>query len=306
MSHVRAPIVRDARVGCMTTFPPRFSELPRVVASLAPQLDALMIYVNGDPDGLPELSSWANVDVVRGVDRAGDLSATGKMYHLQRLENCYVFTVDDDFIYPPDYAEKMIALLDGFDRQCGVTVHGSLFPPRPRWYYERTQGFDAQKPLTRHQLVTLAGSGAFLFHQSTLPVRFEDFLPDVMVDLVLSREARRRGLPIFAIARPERWLRFLGGEGLWERFRRTITHHTVEARRHDWSFDVYRDLTLAMFERVFGRFDPDHALALGLDEALVGGLVSGRPPPPWRIQPLTFQRRRQHMELLLAQRRRWW
>jgi hypothetical protein len=292
------PSWRDARVAAMATFAPRFANLPRVVASLAPQVDALLIYVNDAPADFPDLSRWSNVHVFFAKDWAGDLSANGKMHHLNFLENCYVYTVDDDFIFPPDYVARLTDLLDRCQRRCCVAVHGSIFPPTVRWYYERTTVFASQRSLRRHQLVTLAGSGAFAFHQSTLPVRFDDFRSKVMVDLRLSREARRHGLPIFAVARPEGWLRFLGGEGLWEAFRGRLTHHTAEARRHDWSFEAYRRLTLAMFERVFGGFDVDSALALGLDEELVGGLATGATPAAWRLQLLSYQRRTQYLKLL--------
>lgn len=288
----------DARVAVMATFSPRFANLPRVVRSLAPQVDALLIYVNDAPERFPDLSEWSNVHIFFAKNWAGDLSANGKMHHLDFLHNCYVFSVDDDFLFPPDYVARLTDLLDHCQRRCCLAVHGSIFPPKVRWYYERTRTFGSQQSLRRHQLVTLAGSGTFAFHQSTLPVRFDDFRAQVMVDLILSREARRNGLPIFAIARPERWLPFLGDEGLWQVFRGRLTHHTAEARKHDWSFEHYRQLTLAMFEGVFGGFDVDNALAFGLDEELVGGLVTGATPAAWRLSTLSFQKRTQYFRLL--------
>lgn len=285
-----------ATVACMATFPARYAMLDPVVASIAPQVDRLFVYANKTTDGLPDLTRHRNVVVLDGREHAGDLSANGKVYPLCFLRDCFVLTVDDDFVYPPDYTTRMHQIVEACQRRCCVAVHGSVIPPSVQWYYERAATFISHRSLGATQLVNLAGSGTFAFHQSTLRCAFEDFMDRVMVDLRFSLMAREQGLPIWCPARPEGWLTALDGEGLWQEMRRSLTHHTVEARRHDWSFDVYRAIAIAALSGI----DDTARATLGLDPGLERALETGSPPAPWRANLRTFGRRTEYLRLLAA------
>ena len=283
--------IEGARVACMATFPARHATLPAVVASLAPQVDRLFIYANETTEGLPPLDAWPNVTVLDSRNHAGDLSANGKIFPTRFLRDCTVFTVDDDFIYPRDYVSRYLGVFEAFGGRCCVATHGSVFPERPRWYYERCQVFSAVQALQAAQLATLAGSGTFAFRQSSLRLDPDDFLGEVMVDLKLSLAAAEQELPIWCVARPKSWLRPLTNQGLWEQYRRRITHHTHEIRRHDWSFARYREIALRALEGLEGggfRIDPELERALG----------TGEPPSAWRRSRVSYGRRAEHLELL--------
>lgn len=277
----------------MATYPARHATLARVVASLAPQVDRLFIYANETTEGLPKLDNWANVIVLDSRWYEGNLSANGKVFPIRFLKNCVVFTVDDDFLYPPDYVSRYLNVLDFFHNQCCVTTHGSLFPERPRWYYERCHVFSGVQALNAAQLVTLAGSGTFAFHQAALSLRPDEFLGEIMVDLKLSLAAAERNLPIWCLARPKSWLRPITGEGLWEQYRKRITHHTHEVRKYDWSFVRYREIALQALERSEHRSG-----AFRIDAELEHALKTGVPPTAWRRSRVTYTRREQYLTLL--------
>ena len=290
-------MVRGAVVACMASYPARYGSLRQAVASIAPQVDRLFLYANGTTEGLPDLSGLGDVVVLDGREHAGDLSANGKVYPLRFLRDCLVLTVDDDIVYPPDYAARMRAVLEACDLRCCACVHGSILPPKVGWYYERTRMFAGPRALAATQLVSLAGSGTFAFHQATLRCAFEDFLPQVMVDLRLSLAAREQGLPIWCVARPEGWLAPMENEGLWEVMKAGLTHrHTAEARRHDWSFARFR----AVARDALAGAGPDGRAALGLDPELAHALATGTPPLSWRPGLRTYAWRAEHLRLLAA------
>lgn len=277
----------------MATYPARHATLAQVVASLAPQVDRLFIYANETTEGLPRLDDQPNVIVLDSRRYEGNLSANGKIFPIRFLKDCTVFTVDDDFLYPPDYVSRYLHVLGIFRNRCCVTTHGSLFPERPHWYYERCHVFSGVQALNAAQLVTLAGSGTFAFHQAALPLRPEEFLDEIMVDLKLSLAAAERKLPIWCLARPKSWLRSITGEGLWEQYRKQITHHTHEIRKHDWSFARYRGIAVQALERCERRSG-----AFRIDAELEHALKTGVPPSAWRLSRVTYARREQYLTLL--------
>lgn len=297
---VEIPRSTGGTVGCMATFPARFDLIAPSIASIAPQLDRLYIYVNETTEGFPDVTHLGNVTVIDGRDHAGDLSANGKIYPLSYISDALVFTLDDDFIFPPDYVARYRAVFDLFDNRCCVTTHGSVMAESLDWYYERNVVRVAQKGLPQAELISLAGSGTFAFHQKTLPCTPDDFLPRVMVDLAFSTLAQDAGLPIWCIARPEGWLQHIPSLGLWEEFREgRITHHTDEARKRDWSFAAFRPaaqraLATLDAKRAAGAVDfdiaPDHERAIR-----EGGL-----PESWRATTVGTLKRQSYLTILNA------
>jgi len=295
------PFCEGGVAACMATYPGRFGNLKQVVASLVPQIDQLYIYVNETLDGLPDLSRWPNVTIVDARAHEGDLSATGKLFPLEFISRSFVFLVDDDFIYPPDYVARYRAIFAAFDDRCCVTTHGGVLPPRPLWYFDRCRSFDAQKALDRLHLASLAGSGTFAFHQDRFTVRFADAPREPMVDLFLSMGAFDQGLPIWCAPRPERWLRHLGGAGLWEGYRARLTHHTNAARSRDWSFDRYREIADRAVATFDARAAEGFAAGLTIDSELRRALEVGGEPSSWRRDRSAYRQRKRYFDLLLKE-----
>lgn len=295
------PSCEGGTAACMATYPARFNTLDQVVASLSPQVDWLYIYVNETLDGLPDLSGWPNVAVLDSRDHEGDLSATGKLFPLGFISRSLVFLVDDDFIYPPDYVTRYRAIFAAFGGRCCVATYGGVLPPRPRWYFERCRTFDAQKALDHLHLASLAGSGAFAFHQDRLTVRFADVPREPMVDLFLSMSALDQGLPIWCAPRPAGWLRHVGGDGLWENYRARLTHHTDAVRARDWSFNRYREIAGRAVATFDARAADGFAEGLTIDPDLRRALEVGDDPSSWRRDRSAYRQRKRYFDVLLDQ-----
>jgi hypothetical protein len=290
--------IRDAVVGSMATFPKRFGIIQSVIEALAPQLDRLYVYVNETTEGFPDLSHLGNIIVLDGREHVGNLSANGKIYPLKYMQDCTIFTLDDDFIFPPDYVAQNLAVLRRFKGQCAVTTHGSIFPMRTDWYYERTHIFMSTNAVRSLELCTLAGSGTFAFDQRVLKVNPDDFFAEIMVDLRLSLLARDAGLPIWVLPRTAGWLHFLKTEGLWDLFSAgKLTHHTAHARPRDFSFEVYRQIALDAMSRVGLEMDD-----LDLSCDLRHGLHTGAVPAFWRESRISAMKRTAYMGILTGDR----
>lgn len=281
-------------IGSMATFPDRFDILRGVVESVVDQLDALVIYVNGTVDGIPDLSDLKNVYVIDGRSYSGDLSARGKVYPLKFMTDCRVFTLDDDFIYPPDYVVRNERILDLFKGRCVVTTHAGIFPQHVDWYYERTVTMPARSAVPSLQICSLAGSGTMCFDQKTLPLDLDELLVETMVDLQMSIAARTAGLPIMVVPRSENWLLPISKSGLWEKFRAgSLTPHTYLARQYDWSFRIYADILRSAMQQA-GICAND----IELDRELAECLISGATPARWSVSRTYFTKRKDYLSIL--------
>lgn len=278
----------------MATYPGRFASLRRCLLSVAPQLDRLFVYVNETTEGMPDLSDLPNVTVLDGREHRGNLSANGKIYPLRYMEDCTVFLLDDDIVYPADYVASYRRHLARLDGRGLLTTHGTIFPPQIDWYYERCRVFWFADEVAHLNICTLAGSGTSAFEQRRLRVPPDDFLGEVMVDLRLSLLAREQDLPIWVMPRPARWLEPIQGPGLWNIMKAShLTCHTREARTIDWSFGIYRGITRAALAEI-----GIEASALGLDPELQRGLDTGIAPSAWRLGATAFAQRKEYLEVL--------
>ncbi len=287
--------LENAIVGCMATSPARFATLAPVIAAIAPQLDHLYIYVDETTDGFPDVSHLENISVLDGRDHRGDLSDNGKIYPLEFLSGCTVFTLDDSLVFADDYVSTCLDLLAKFDGKCAVTAHGGILPPKVDWYGERTLEMPATQAVAALSLCALADSGTFCFDQKTFQCDPEDFLSDPMVDLRLSILARMQGLPIWVVPRSEGWLQSVETDNPSETdSNAALTHHTDFARGFDWSFDIYR--TMANTAIAEAGID---VTELGLEADLQNSLQTGTVPKSWATSETTLLNRIAYMDILL-------
>jgi hypothetical protein len=300
MLHASQLGVKNGIVACMATFPERFNTLPVVLESITGQVDAVYVYVN-QSDRMPACLNHPKVRAFLGKDTAGDLSANGKVFGLQFVRDSYVFLIDDDFIFPPEYVAVLKNIIDRFGRRVCVGVHGSIFAPAARWYFERSTTYDWQSELAEYKMVQMLGSGCLAFHQQGLQAKFDDFLPRVMVDLTFAIKARQQGIPMLAVKRPRRWIGYLGHRGLYDSFVRGMTWHTAAMQEHQpWSAEVYMDLIRDFFEAEFGGWDPLLARRLQFDDEVAQALSTGDPPPSWGRTTAALALRNRFLELIAS------
>jgi len=291
--------IANGTVACMATFPARFETLPVVVGSVLDQVDALYVYVN-QSDSIPACLNHPKIRAFLAKDTAGDLSANGKIYSLQFVKDSYIVLIDDDFIFPRDYVGQMKRTIDRFNGRVCVGVHGSIFAPGARWYFERSTVYTWRVGLSEHKLVQMLGSGCLAFHQSALDVQFSDFMPHVMVDLTMAIKARRLGLPMLAVKRKPQWIYYVGHKGLYQGFIRELTWHTRAMRQHHpWSAEIYLELVRQFLLKEFGNCDLAVTSRLEFDREVAHALTSGTLPlRSWGRTVGALQRRNESLKVI--------
>lgn len=201
----------------IATLPGRIEQLKQTLVSITPQIDRLNLYLDGhDEPPIEEL-----IDYIEPIDtyfmRAGrdnrKRGDAGKFYWADQIQG-YHFTCDDDLVYPPDYVEKMIAAIERHERRAIVGVLGSRFATYPVGYYcSRVAHVHVLSANPRDQLVHVLGTGTVAYHTDTLELSPAHFPRPNMADPQLAVLAKRCGVSMVAVERPENWLRALVVDG---------------------------------------------------------------------------------------------
>jgi len=163
----------------------RPDQLRKAVNSLIKQCDEVHIYDNR---------------------KSRDYTDNAKFHYLSSLrEHCYYFTGDDDIIYPNNYVQHTIELINKF--RTIITYHGRILKRPVESYYRKNQIFDFRGEQPLDMFVDCGGTGVMGF-------RTDDFNPvDIykseykcMSDLVLSLEAKKQGKRIICAAHKQNWI----------------------------------------------------------------------------------------------------
>lgn len=199
-------------VASLCSIPERAELLRRTLASLAPQVDALHVYLDRY-EAVPDFvrDCHARVTVYLSRDYPG-LRDNGKFLAFAAQQtDCYYFTADDDIVYPPDYVACLVRRIEHYGRQAVVGVHGVLLPEDAQRYfsgYRKVLVF--RRGLERDALVNNLGTGTVAFHSALLKGLDLDFFREAgMADLYLSLFCKQRSVPMVAVARPDEWLQEL-------------------------------------------------------------------------------------------------
>jgi len=138
--------------------------------------------------------------------KAHNYTDNAKFFHLKDIESpCYYLTCDDDLVYPKDYIQHTLELIDKF--RTIITYHGRILKRPVESYYRKNQIFDFRGEQPLDMFVDVGGTGVMGF-------RTDDFNPvDIyksefkcMSDLVLSLEAKKQGKRIICAAHKQNWI----------------------------------------------------------------------------------------------------
>lgn len=198
----------------MASLSSREKLLEQAVSSLLPQVDVLCVYLNGYT-AIPRCLHHEKVAHATLSQEAGWRSAEAKLLHWDRDEwkappywsdDDIALTVDDDIIYPPNYAERMTAALRRHPRSV-VCVHASIMTEpfddyaRDRWISAARSGLSADAR------AHVPGTGTMAFRRGDFEISLRRDIPwSHCVDACTAVAVKRQGLPVWAVARPDHWL----------------------------------------------------------------------------------------------------
>lgn len=233
-------------VASLCSIPERAELLRQTLASLAPQVDALHVYLDryeSIPDFIQDCHPQVRVYLSRDYPGLRD---NGKfLAFAAQSVDCYYFTADDDILYPPDYVASMIRRIEHYGREAVIGVHGVLLPEEAEGYfsvYRKVLMF--KRELEHDALVNNLGTGTVAFHSTLLRgLELEHFREPGMADLYLSVFCKQRNIPMIAIARPDDWLQELPSPNtsLYHEFRQADDQQSVLIRTHKpWGYAAIR------------------------------------------------------------------
>lgn len=184
----------------VASIPEREKKLKATLESILPQADLVHVYLNNYPDNYaPEFLQNEKIFVYRS-EAYGDRSDAGKFFNVP--ENCYYLSIDDDIIYPADYAEKLIAKLKEYHGQIIVSHHGRrLKPGKAKSYYKHKTFIHhclRHNPVDRW--VHIGGTGVMAFDTNYFRPTPDIFKRLHMADIWIGKMAQEKKMPILALA----------------------------------------------------------------------------------------------------------
>lgn len=118
---------------------------------------------------------------------------------------CYYLCADSDIIYPPDYVQHTIELIEKY--QCIITYHGRILVEPIKSYYKGHTVYDFRGSQDKDLYVDVAGTGVCGFRTDYFnPTEIYKSEYKCMSDLVFSLEAKRQGKKIICASRKQNWL----------------------------------------------------------------------------------------------------
>lgn len=196
---------------CMATFPARFNVIGKVVESLLNQRlppTRILIHVN-ESHTPPPLPNDDRIEVHCSPDE--NLTDIGKFKMTSLIDSGYVFTVDDDIIYPEDYIESHVAWLKRFDNKVITGYHGAVLPvgsPIQSWqeYKEKRRVHWFRRGLSVPLPVQIVGTGTMGYHVDFVRFDYKKFQYQRMVDLFVAAHAQHHSIPMITPPRIDDWM----------------------------------------------------------------------------------------------------
>jgi hypothetical protein len=203
------------RIFNMATMPSRIKSLQDTVASILPQADQLNIYLN-DFDTVPDFLKHPKINARLSKDVYGDLGDVGKFLFLEDIpDNAWMFTVDDKFTYPKDYAAYMISKLETYKRKIVVSLHGRIFftdRPSNSYYFDCEWFFGCLQHWPDDKWAHEIGTGVMAVHSKLLTdfgCDLEIFKRINMTDIYFSMWAQRYKIPQLVAGHKQGYLKII-------------------------------------------------------------------------------------------------
>lgn len=193
----------------VATIPSREATFRRMLASVAPQVGLLQVYLSGYTGFLAGLPGNCTQHKPPG-DPYGD---AGKFMGLQDAYDCegYYLTFDDDLLYPSDYVETLIDGIERYRRKAVCSFHGRAFNAFPirNYYRDAARRFYCLRGLAHDKPAHVLGTGCMGFHTPRFKLSMEDFPSKNMADVHVAVAVRRQHVGPVCLKHAAGWIQHL-------------------------------------------------------------------------------------------------
>lgn len=183
----------------IATRPQRYNELKKMLNSIKGQFDEVRIYLN-ETNEVPE---WLHdYTVITGEN----LTDNGKFYFLQFVGEEMYCTLDDDIIYPNNYAISLRAAINSYNPI--VTHHGRILVSKDVSYYGGHRFFHCANNQTEMCEIDVPGTGVTAFDTSYFkPKSIYNSEYKCMSDILFGLEAAKQNKKIIVLPHPVGWIK---------------------------------------------------------------------------------------------------
>jgi len=197
--------MKEKIIASLASIPQRIDALEKVINSIIDQFDIVNVYLNGYLK-VPHFLYHNKIQIFAS-DVYGNIGDIGKFFPLQDCSG-YLFTLDDDLLYPADYAKIMISKICQYNHSAFVCVHANTLPKNLilHSYYKDKKMTLFSKKRWQDMKVNIPGTGTLAFHSSLYKVNMEDFPLPNMTDIWLYKISKERNIPVICIKRKRRWI----------------------------------------------------------------------------------------------------
>ncbi len=173
-----------------------------MLESLLPQVDEIRLFLNGFREP-PECAF--NNERIKFEISTDNLGAEQKLRWAGDWEGIYL-SVDDDIVYPRNYAQKMVETIERWDGQALVTSHGRVYLDKPDTVHRTVQGSVGlyNKAVPAGRWINHGGTGVMAWDASKL--RVPSVLPERnMVDMQIAIWAQLNSVPMWLVEHSGDW-----------------------------------------------------------------------------------------------------
>jgi GR25 family glycosyltransferase involved in LPS biosynthesis len=234
--------VGEPVLASMASIPSRRDMLADCVNSLLVQCDRVRVFLNNYPD-VPGFLTHPRIEVRRSQDW-DDRGDAGKVFWLERdRKPGYRLIVDDDLIFPPDFAEVMCAKVAAKEKKAIYATHGVLIRQPLTNYYDdksRAATFHFGRALAKDHRVHIGATNALCLHSDAVSMQWKDFKYCNSADIWLALHAQEKNLQVLTPARPGNWVR----ENRHAAPDETIYNHSLNRTRTRFDSSLVQDAVL--------------------------------------------------------------
>jgi len=193
--------------------------LLKTIDSIYNQADEINIALNSHTQIPPKLQNDSKINCFITDNSIGD----GFKFYRLKDSNGYYFTVDDDLIYPSEYADFMIEKYNYYNRQYIMTLHGRTFFQYPVQSYYRSPCHSNRclGTVLNDVYVHFGGTGVMMFHTDLLKFNYNDIKYPNMADIWLAKFAAEKNIKIVCLAHNQGYLGYqaeVGKNTIWDMF----------------------------------------------------------------------------------------
>jgi len=193
-------VKKDRVYACIATIPRRIYSLEKTIESLIDQVDFIKIYLNNFCH-VPDFLKNNKIEIIFGNN---ELKGSTKFYWADKVDG-YLFTCDDDLIYPSNYVEEGKKAIDKYNCICGS--HGAKINDGKIFnYYRDRKVYNAKREVKEDVFVDIIGTGTICFHTRDIKIFMEDMIYPNREDFSIMRLAYLRAYKMLIYAHPENWL----------------------------------------------------------------------------------------------------